>query len=149
MGSQGHRWHRALALSSLCCDCHGIDNTAVARTTAQVSRKPFLDLFFTGMWIARQQISRGDDHARNAEAALYRAGFDKRLLYRIHLTVATQPLDGDDVRPIALHREHETRVDGTPVQHHRARAALAFGTALLRAGEIQLIAQSLEQRVVR
>ena len=101
------------------------------------------------MRVGRQQVSRGDDHAWNAEAALNGAGFDERLLHRIELSVSAQSFDRDDILAIAFDGEHETSVDRTAVQQHRAGAALAFGAAFFRAGQIQLVAQRLEQRVMR
>ena len=53
------------------------------------------------------------------------------------------------VAAVRLGREHEARVDAPVVDEHRARAALADEAALLRAGQAEVVAQDLEQRVLR
>ena len=50
---------------------------------------------------------------------------------------------------VRLDGEHEARVDAPPVDEHRARAALADEAALLGAGQPEVVAQDVEQRVVR
>ena len=45
--------------------------------------------------------------------------------------------------------EHQTRKNRTPIDEHRTRAALAQFAAVLRAGEIQILTQNFEQRLVR
>ena len=49
--------------------------------------------------------------------------------------------------PVEVDRQQEARVHGQAVHEHRAGAALAQAAPLLRAGQQQVFAQDLEQRV--
>ena len=60
----------------------------------------------------------------------------------------SQALDRDDLAAVGLDRQHEARVDDAVVEPDRARAALAHEAALLGAGQAQVVAQRVEQRVV-
>src|SRR4029079_2912783 len=48
----------------------GDDDVLVARTATEVALDRVAHLFFGRIGVARQQIDRGHDHARGAEAAL-------------------------------------------------------------------------------
>ena len=58
-------------------------------------------------------------------------------------------LDGRDLAPLALDRKHQAGEHGLAVDQDRARPALAELAAVLGAGEVQLLAEHLEQRLVR
>ena len=62
--------------------------------------------------------------------------------------VRGQTFDGRHASAGALHRERQTREHGLAVDQHRARAALAELAAVLGAGELQILAEHLEQRLV-
>jgi hypothetical protein len=59
-----------------------------------------------------------------------------------------EALDGGQAGAVGLGGEHEARVDDALVEANRAGAALAHEAALLGAGQVQLVAQHFEQRVV-
>ena len=96
-----------------------------------------------------QQGDAGDQLPRDAEPALGRAGREERRLQRMELGPRREALDRRHVPPVRLGGEHQARVDAPVADEHRARAALPDETALLRAGQAGLVAQDLEQRVVR
>src|SRR6476620_4289453 len=56
--------------------------------------------------------------------------------------------DGGDRLAACLHAQHQARAHQTPVDGNAAGAAVARRAALLGAGEAQLIAQDVEQRLV-
>src|SRR5690349_13630527 len=58
-------------------------------------------------------------------------------------------LDGLDLGALGFHREHETRAHHGAVDRHGAGAAVAGGAAFLGAGELQLVAQHVEQGLLR
>ena len=60
-----------------------------------------------------------------------------------------QALDGRDGWPVRLDCEDQARVDADAIDEHRARAALPDEAALLGAGEPEVVAQDIEERVVR
>ena len=74
---------------------------------------------------------------------------EERLLERVEPIADRQPLDGRDRGAVRLDAEHQARVDALAVDDDRARAALPDEAALLRAGQPEVVAQDLEQRVVR
>ena len=60
-----------------------------------------------------------------------------------------QALDGRDLAPLHEGGEREARFHALAVHQHRAGAALAEAAAFLRAGEMQVLAQGVEQRGAR
>src|SRR5581483_6084134 len=94
---------------------------------------------------AREQVAGRHHEPGRAEAALDGARLDERLLHRVELAVAREPLDRHDVVPVGLRREHEARADEPAVEEHRAGAALALLAGVLRAGEAEVLAQREEQ----
>ena len=57
-----------------------------------------------------------------------------------------QAFDREDVRAVAAQRKRETGIDAPADEEDRAGAALAAIAALLGAGEIEALAQEIEQR---
>src|SRR5262249_49631009 len=81
-------------------------------------------------------------------AALRRAELGERLLQRMQLAAVRHALDGLDLAALALDRQGEAGQDGLTVDEHRAGAALAELAAVLGAGELEVLAQYLEERLV-
>ena len=57
--------------------------------------------------------------------------------------------DGEDVGAVVAERQRQAGIDPPPVDQHGAGAALAAVAALLGAGQIQALAQQVEQRDAR
>src|SRR3954453_15325014 len=134
------------ALHPLGSEPHGVDDLLVARAAAEVARERLADLRVARARIARQQVVRGDDQPRRAEAALHAAGLDERALHLVQLAVGRRdPLDGHDLAALGLRGKHETRADELAVEVHRARAALALLAGVLRAGQVEVLAQRGQQ----
>jgi len=57
-----------------------------------------------------------------------------------------QALDGGDAAPGALQRQPVAGFDRLAVDQHRAGAALCRVATLVRAGELQLLAQDIHQQ---
>src|SRR5215213_3664623 len=49
----------------------------------------------------------------------------------------------------SIQTKHQARQNRTPVDEHRARATLAQLTSVLCSGEIQILTQNFQQRLVR
>ena len=60
-----------------------------------------------------------------------------------------RPFDGGDAVAVRLHGVHQARAHRRAVEHHRAGAADAVLAADMRAGEIQVLAQPVDQRGAR
>ena len=94
---------------------------------------------------AVEQVGDGDDEPGRAEAALDGARVDERLLHRMQRVLAGEPFDRDDLVALRLRREHEARADERSVEEHGARAALALLAGVLRARQLERVAQEREE----
>jgi hypothetical protein len=56
-----------------------------------------------------------------------------------------EPLDGGDAITLVHDRKRQASIDPPPVDDHGARAALTVVAAFLGAGELQALAQRVEQ----
>ena len=70
---------------------------------------------------------------------------DERLLQRKQCAVRGQALDRGHIGAVLHHGQGEAGIDPPPVDQHRARAALAVIAALLGAGQVEMVAQRIEQ----
>src|SRR5947209_656911 len=70
-------------------------------------------------------------------------------VHRVELPAHRHPLDGLHAPPGAREAEHEAGEDRLAVHQHGAGTALAQLTAVLRAGEPEVLAQHFKQRLVR
>ena len=98
------------------------------------------------MALAEQRHGR-NDLAGRAVAALEAVVLEERRLHRVQLVAFGQPFDRGDLAALVHHGERQAGVDAPAVDQHRAGAALAVVAALLGAGEAEVLAQRVEQRV--
>jgi len=108
-----------------------------------------INLFVRRLRIILQQRGDRHDHARCAKTALQRVAIGESLLHGVQFLALREAFDRDDVGPARLHRQHRARLDGAAVDVDRAAAALARIAPDVRAGQLQLVAQHIdEQRAV-
>ena len=124
---------------------NGVEDLLVPGAAAEVSGERLADLVVRRVGTAAQEIGRGDDEARRAEAALHRARVGERLLHRVQGAIAAEALDRDDVVPVGLRGEDEARAHELAVEEDGARAALALLARVLRAGELEPVAERREE----
>ena len=91
----------------------------------------------------------GHDLPGRAIAALEGVALDEGGLQGVELLALGQAFDGRDLAPFDEGGEREARFHALAVHQHRAGAALAEATAFLRAREMQVLAQRVEQRGAR
>ena len=91
----------------------------------------------------------GHDLPGGAIAALEGVALDEGGLQRMELLALGEALDGRDLASLHKGGEREARFHALAVHQHRAGAALAEAAALLRAGQMQVLAQGIEQRGAR
>ena len=91
----------------------------------------------------------GHDLPGRAVAALEGVALDEGGLQRMKLLALRQAFDGRDLASLHESGERKARFHALAVHQHRAGAALAEAAAFLRAGEMQVLAQSVEQRGAR
>ena len=89
---------------------------------------------------------RGADLPRRAVAALVAVVLHEGGLHRMQVRRRAQALDGRDAIALVHHGEREAGVDPASPGDDRARAALAVIAALLGPGEMQVLAQRIEER---
>ena len=98
------------------------------------------------MRVPFQQADGCDYHPGRADATLRAAAFDERLLHRVQLSSTNRNcFDRLERAAFDLRYRHETTVHQLPVDQNAARAAFAFATTFFGSGEIQLLAQYVEQ----
>ena len=74
---------------------------------------------------------------------------DERALHGVQLLAARQTLDGDHLAPVGRRGQHQAPVHPAAVEQDRAGAAFAVVAALLGAGQIEVLAQQIQQRHTR
>src|SRR5688572_24883785 len=128
---------------------HRLDDLVVTGAAAEVARQPVAHLFFSRIVVAFQQRLRRDQHARRADAALERGVLEELALERVQLVAVGHALDRLNRLAVQLGAKHQARAHQPAVHRHAARAAIAGRAAFLGAGQVQLVAQDLEQRLAR
>ena len=99
--------------------------------------------------MVRAQIDRAHDHAGGAKAALQAVTLFEGGLHGMHGAVGGgQTFDGGDLSAGSLSGQHVAGLDGTPVHHDGAGAALRGVAAYVGSGEVQAFAQYLHQQGV-
>src|SRR5439155_13743720 len=121
----------------------------VTGAAAQVARQRVPDVVPGGAGGFGEQGLGGEQERGGAIAALRRAQLGESVLQRVQLAAGGHPLDRPHAPSRAGEAEHETGEHGRAVDQHGARAALTQLAAVLRAREAQVLAQHLEQGLVR
>ena len=96
-----------------------------------------------------EHADRRADLAGGAVAALEAVVLDERGLQRVQRAGRAQAFDRHDLVALVHDGERQARVDAPAVDQHRAGAALPVVAALLGAGQVQVLAQRVEQRCPR
>ena len=126
-----------------------LDDVLVAGAAAQIARQAFADLVVGRERIFLDQIGRGHQHARRAEAALQGVMLVERLLQRVQLPMRAEALDRLDAAAVGLHREHQAGAHAVAVDQHRAGAAHAVLAADMGAGQPERVAQEIGEQQAR
>src|SRR5258705_12325535 len=103
----------------------GLHDVVVAGAAAEVAFQLVADVGLGGLGVALEELGRGHDHPRRAEAALQAVLLPEPFLDRVELAVLRHPLDGRDLGAVDLHREERARLHRLAVQVNGAGAALA------------------------
>ena len=98
---------------------------------------------------ARQKCLRADQHAGRAETALQRIAPLECLLQIGNDAGIRDAFDGFDFGAVALHGKDEAAAHHLAVDQHRAGAADAVLAADMAAGQSQILAQEIDQRLAR
>ena len=147
--SLGKDRRRQAAVLHVARHFHGIENLLVAGAAADIAAEPLLDFLAVGERIGAQRRGRRHHHAGDAVAALAGAGLVEGLLQHAEFAGFRQRLDGLDLRALRLRHRQQARLHQHAVDEHRTGAAFAGAAAFLIAGEIEVVAQEIEQALVR
>ena len=74
---------------------------------------------------------------------------DERRLHGMQRVALRHALDGEDVRAVMADRQRQAGIDPPAVDQDRAGAALPAVAAFLGSGQVQALAQQIEQRDAR
>src|SRR5262245_2050507 len=96
-----------------------------------------------------QQRRAGHDEAGSAEPALLRVVVPEGLLDRVELAVLFESFDGPNLLALRLDGQRRAGVDRLAVNDHRAGAASGAIAHAFGAGDVQIVAQRVEQRDAR
>lgn len=124
---------------------HRLEDLQVSGATAHVAGQAFHQSLAIGLRIAAQQRLRAHDHAGNAETALCGPHLQECLLQGMQHTVAAQPFDGGDRLAPGAGRLQLAGHQRLVVQQYDTATAFPVVTGHLRAGEVQILAQHVEQ----
>src|SRR3954468_507898 len=127
----------------------GLDDLLVARAAAEIARDRFLDAAGRRLRLAREQRLGAEQDAGRAIAALRGAKIGKGRLQRMQLGATRHAFYGLDRAPFAFEPEQQAGELRLAIDQHRAGAALAELAAMLGTREPEVLAQHLEQRLVR
>src|SRR5919109_78452 len=125
----------------------GLDDVLVAGAAAEVALEPAPDLRVgEPVAVRAEQLDAGHDHARRAEPALKRVALPERLLEWMQFAVVRQALDRGYVAAVGLDREHGARLHRVSIEMDRAGAAHRRVAADLRAREVELVADEVDEQ---
>src|SRR5262249_21747388 len=128
---------------------HRAHDLVVARAPAEIAGQPVADLGVARVRVALQQRAAGHEEAGGADPALQRRVLEELLLQRVQRLAPGHALDGLDPAAVHLAAQHEARAHQPAVERDAAGAAVTRGAAFLAAGEVQRVAQHVEQRLLR
>src|SRR4029077_3769056 len=128
---------------------HRADDLVIARAAAKIAGEPIACLFLGRVQVLVEQRLCRDDESRRAEAALQGRVLEEFLLYRVQLVALGDALHRCDLAAFGFGPEHQARADDLAVEDDGARAAIARAAAFLAAGQVELVAQHVEQGLLR
>src|SRR6266852_1366972 len=135
------------SLRLIACRLHGLEDVPVAGAAADVALQRLLDLVVARARVRTQQGGRAHQHPGRAIPALERVVIAERLLERCELAVFREPFDGLDLRPVGLYREEHAALHELAVDDHRAGAAVPGIAADVAAGQIEVVANEVDQQL--
>ena len=126
---------------------NAVDDLHIARAAADVVADGERRLLARRRGIRVQQRLGGDDHARDAEAALHRAGLAEGVGIYVLLPVG-KALDRKDGLSLQLVRRGNAGLRRLAVDEDMAGAARALAASVLDGGEAQLVAQEADELLI-
>src|SRR5438552_534750 len=121
---------------------HGLHDVLIAGAPAQVAGEALANVGFAGRRVVSQQRVRRQQHPWRAVSALQAMLIPEPLLERVQPASVGQPLDGENLVAVGLHREHRAGLYRPLAVHDDNAAAAARRIAAdVRAGQPAVFAQ--------
>src|SRR5581483_8620924 len=121
-------------------------NAAIGPAAAEIAANSVRHLGTAGMRMLVEESFGRYREPRSAEAALLGVVVDEGGLYGVRLRAASEAFGSNNLLALGLDGERSARVHGAVVHQHRAGAALSAIADTFRAGDVQVLAQGVEQR---
>jgi len=122
-----------------------VDYLLISRAPAKITSQPLANLLARGMWIVLQEVYRGHDHARSADAALCAPTFSESLLNGMQAGTSRDSLYGTYRSPRGMQSRYQAAINQEAIHDHRTRSALAFAASFFGARQLQVVSQHIEQ----
>jgi hypothetical protein len=126
-----------------------LPNADVRSTPAKIPRQSYFNIIKIGVWMFVQEGLARYHKAGRTKAALLRVVFDKSGHDGMQLATVREPFDGYDLTSLRLYREQAASIDWLAIEDDRAGATDPAIAHLLSPGQIQMVAESIEQRDAR
>src|SRR5262249_55618601 len=127
-------------------ELNGLDDVLITGAAAEIPGDAETDLVLARIWVLLEQAIGTHDHARRAVAALQPVHFAEAFLQRVQRAVGRgHAFDGEEIAALRLHGEHGAGFDRSAVEIDRAGAAMAGVAADMRAGQVQVFAQEMDE----
>ena len=138
----------AIGTIPICRGEHRTHDLWVCAATTEVATHSAPHVCFGRLRVFLEQRDAGENLPWSAESALQRVMVDERLLERVQLVSAPDPLDSRDLPILARRRKRETRIHRSPVEQNGAGPAFPSTAHELRSGQLQPLAQRHEKRLM-
>jgi len=123
----------------------GLDDVVIARATTDVAFEAFPNFLLGGVWMVFEQLHSRHHHARRTETALKAMTLAEGRLHRMQFALVTEPFDRRDLGALRLHSQDRAGFNGATVHVHGTGAALSGVATHVGSGEMQLVADQLDQ----
>ena len=123
------------------------ENARITAAAAEAAIQSLDHLCFRRLRIRVEQGDRSQYESGYAVSALHSAFVEEGLLHAMKFS-GGQTLNREDFLPYHGRYGCDARDDRLSIEHHCARPALAFAAAVLRASEIEIFANHIQERAI-
>src|SRR5437016_5653731 len=131
--------------SLLGCVHDGEHHAGIGAAATEIAAQTGANLIDGGVGMVADKGRASDDETGRAESALLGVMAYKSLLDFVHLFRAADAFDGRDFTAFSLDGEHRAGINRVAIDQHRAGAAGAAVANFLATGEVESVAQRVEQ----
>src|SRR5690242_8957581 len=123
----------------------GEDHTGIRAAPAEIAADSVANLLGGGIGVLADKSRAGDDKAGRAEATLLGIVMHERLLHLVHPFRCPQSFDRGDFAAFGLYSQHRAGINRMAIHKDRAGTARATVANLFATGEIEPVAQRIQQ----